>query len=153
MNRFNKLWMPLSAVALFVVALSAPAMSNDSDMDIEIQEPEEQQCLPLVNPPGNTSPAVCNVSIKKDDSCGGAGGGNIVTASSCSDEVTTYPDDACNGEPGKCTEPSTNADTIKSVKKAAAPSLKKGACTSAPPQCSCTVGDAATYQFGRKTCY
>lgn len=131
---------------------STGGSSSTSGMsDARPRVKEEQICTH--NGGSSTEPAVCNVEVDKNPGICGAQGGYIVVSASCSDQVTTYADDACNGPKGECVPPSTNPSQIKSTSQSATPSLKPGDCAQNPPICSCTPQSTFNYQFGRKTCF
>lgn len=143
----------LASLALAVVAVSS--LSSVSSFAAVDATTVERICQPLFGPVGSIEPAVCTFSTVKGTGGNGCPIGTYkVTAASCSDQVTTYPDDACDGEPGVCVPPKTAKTRLKSVTAKAKPSLTVGQCISSvgDGSCVCTATDQETYVFGRKTC-
>lgn len=77
-----------------------------------------------------------------------------VTAVTCQDKITTYPDAACNGDDGDCSPPSPDPSQEKKITETGtAPTLALG-CYNIVPPCSCTYdgsGGVVT-EMGRVVC-
>ena len=69
----------------------------------------------------------------------------------CSDQVVTYTDDACDGSEGEC-EPPSESGGIKTLTTSATPSVSAGCSLAIPTSCSCKLGSMGSATYGRLTC-
>lgn len=139
----------VSFLAILLVGALIGTMSDGSVSFGQSGGGTMKRCKSHASDPPTVDDPVCTITITADPSCDPQG--FRVTASSCSPRVTTYPDDACDGNPDPCNPPHTTTQA-KTISQAAVPNLHVNDCTSNPPNCVCGLTGTYTYTGGRKVC-